>query len=444
MDTKPSICDCLSQDCDEKRHSNRRQFLEQYYNSRTQLSPSSKSSTSSFNISTPLNRLSECDAITRRLLSSPNRNPKLVESPVRRLQMSELDRSRRASLGTNSLTDQMSSFSTSRLKSLDSNFKRNAHEVSFDNQNKGDDLVRSGDHDTPTDDDLKLKQQQGRSLSVCDEETLNPRLRNASSNHSSNLNRAISLACESASSSLATKRSLTLIPLFGCDIKSLEQFTDLGLVLPPVINSAMDHILVNGINSIGIFRKSGVRSRILTLRQRIETNQELRFNELNKNNEFSIYDIADLVKMWFRELKPVPLMTKELIKLISNFLNTTQTATSKAASTITRSSSSSQQERLISPGRIETASSVDEQIETTLLTRINSITTTTHRALLYKALNFLAQISAECHVNQMTSQNLAICLTPSLCATESDQNSILNDQKALEYCIDNHQILFEK
>lgn len=433
MDKPPSVCDCLSQDCDEKRHSNRRQFLEQYYNSRTQLSPSSKSSSSSFNISTPLNRLSECDAITRRLLSSQNRNPKLVESPVRRLQMSELEKSRRASLGTNSMTDQMSSFSTSRLKSLDSNYKRNTHEEASDNQKEesdprgdrdddvdhDDDEVDDDDDDRGTSgDDLKLKQQQGRSLSVCDEETLNPRLRSAGSIHSSNLNRAISLACESASSSLSIKRLLTLIPLFGCDIKSLEQFTEIGLILPPVINSAIDHILINGINSIGIFRKSGVRSRILALRQRIETNQELRFNELNKNNEFSIYDIADLVKMWFRELKPVPLMTKELIKLISDFLNTTTSAaTSKTTTT---------------------------KAHSTITTLIDSITTTTHRALLYKALNFLAQISARCDINQMTSQNLAICLTPSLCATESDQNSILNDQRALEYCIDNHKILFER
>lgn len=477
---KPSsgVCDCLSQDCDEKRHSNRRQFLEQYYNSRTQLSPTSNSSASSFNISTPLNRLSECDAITRRLLSSPNRNSPnqkiLVETtkPVRRLtQMSDIDKSRRASLGTSSMTDQLCSFSTSRLKSLDSNFtKRNV------NDDDEDDLVSSPDNRNAESDpttlatatrssadqehltsgeDLKLKQQQGRSLSVCDEETLNPRLRSSSSVHSSNLNRAISLACESASSSLSTtKRLSTLIPLFGCDIKSLEQFTEIGLILPPVINSAVDHILANGINSIGIFRKSGVRSRILTLRQRIETNQELRFNELNKNNEFSIYDIADLVKMWFRELKPVPLMTKELIKLISNFLNSSSartTATTTKAhhhSTITRSNTTSQQqERIISSAssRIETTTTgVGEQItiDATLIAMIDSITTTTHRALLYKALNFLAQVSARCDVNQMTSQNLAICLTPSLCATESDQNSILNDQKALEYCIDNHKILF--
>lgn len=432
--SRPIVCDCLSQDCGEKKHSNRRQFIEQYYNSRTQL-PSANTSISSFNISTPLNRLNECDAITKRLLSSPIRASNVVESPTRRVQTSDVDKTRRASLGTTTMTDQVFLFASNPFKSLESSYKRNNQDKHrTDNQRRCD--VESAPAGGGN--DVKFKQQQGRSLSVCDEETLNPRIRNNSSNHSSNLNRAISLACESGSAS-SSRRLLTLIPLFGCDIKSLEQFTSLGLILPPVIDSAVDHILANGINSVGIFRKSGVKSRILTLRQKVEANQFVMVNELNQNNEFSIYDIADLVKMWFRELKPVPLMTKELIRIISTFLNSTMASTSVPQSTsILKRGNSSQQPQ----ETLRATAATDRYVDPVLKSRIDSITTPTHRALLLRALNFLAQISSRCEVNQMTSQNLAICLTPSLCETESDQNSILIDQKALEYCIDNHRLLF--
>lgn len=430
---RPNVCDCLTQDCGEKKHSNRRQFIEHYYNSRTQL-PSSNTSSSSFNISTPLNRLSECDAITKRLLSSPIRTTNLVESPTRRVQITETDKSRRASLGTNSLTDQVFLFTSSPFKSMESSYRRATRDEKIDNQRKPD--LKSTKPCSEI--DVRTKQQQGRSLSVCDEETLNPRFRNTSSNHSSNLNRAISLACESNPSPLP-RRLLTLIPLFGCDIKSLEQFTKLGLILPPVIDSAVDHIITNGINSIGIFRKSGVRSRINTLRQRIEGNQNLKLDELNRNNEFSIYDIADLIKMWFRELKPVPLMTKELIKLITGFLGNTSTNTPQS---LLKRGNSSQQDGASASN--ECTNITSRKIDSNLRARIDSITTPTHRALLLRALNFLAQISSRCEHNQMTSQNLAICLTPSLCETKTDTNSILLDQKALEYCIDNHRLLFAR
>lgn len=425
--SRPNVCDCLTQDCGEKKHSSRRQFIEHYYNSRTQL-PTANTSSSTFNISTPLNRLSECDAITRRLLSSPIRATNMVESPIERAQVSEIDKSRRASLGTNTITNQVFLYASG---AFDPSLKKNR-----DNGIR----CEASSNDTGKM-DTKLKQQQqpqqqtnitGRSLSVCDEETLNPRIRGTNANHSSNLNRAISLAYESGSSS-AARRLLTIIPLFGCDIKSLEQFTRLGLVLPPVIDSAVDYLLMNGIDAIGIFRKSGVKSRILSLKQQIEANQNLKFAELNQNNEFSIYDIADLVKMWFRDLKPVPLMTKELIKVISSFLN--------RSSNNTLPGILSQQDSSVSTCRtMRTLGSADSILKS----KINSITTLTHRAVLFRALSFLSKISSRCETNQMTSQNLAICLTPSLCEMEPDQNSILHDQKALEYCIDNHLLIFDK
>lgn len=449
--TRPNVCDCLAQNCGEKEHSNRRQFIEHYYNSRTRL-PTSTNAMSSLNINTPLNRLSECDAITKRLLSSPIRATNVIESPTRRAQISEVDRARRASLGTNTMTDQVFLFSSNQFNSLELNYRNkspdaNEEDDDQDNQEICDEFLDNtkliGEND------IKLKQQQqqqqGRSLSVCDEDTLKPRFRISNPNHSSNLNRAVSLAYESGSS----KRLLTIIPLFGCDIKTLEQFMKLGLILPPAIDSAVDHLLANGGEAVGIFRKSGVKSRILTLKQRIEANQDAKIDELNKDNEFSIYDIADLVKLWFRELKPTPLMTKESIKVISEYLQTTRLLKKQINSTREEtseygSSSLGELSGLVERSRLTTSTTTSSmnQADRDLKNRVNSILTPGHRALFSRALSFFASIASRNKTNQMTSQNLAICLTPSLCATETDQESIITAQKALEYCIDNYRILF--
>jgi hypothetical protein len=427
-ESRTKVCDCLSQNCSEKEHSNRRRFIESYYNNRTRLPSANAMSTS--NISTPLNRLSECDEITKRLLSSPIRTVNLLERPNRRIQIGDIDKSRRASLGTHTTKEQVPLFTSSQFDSLDSSYSNELSNVT-DNQDchqkQQSNCPKADNSALPKEGDGKLKQQQqqGRSLSVCQDDGLNPRLKNNSSNHSLGLNRAVSLACETGSS----KQLLTIIPLFGCDIKALEQFSNLGSILPPPIDSAIGHILAHGINAIGIFRKSGVKSRILTLRKRIETNQDASFDEINRNNEFSIYDIADLVKMWFRELKPMPLMTKDLIRLISNYLQMHGSANTCA----------SQQKRGKSPN-VDLESI--EELHGSLKKQIDTMISPTHRALFSKAIAFFATISSNSDINQMTSQNLAICLTPSLCATESDQTSILVAQGALKYCIDNYRILF--
>lgn len=428
-----NICDCLAQNCDEKEHSNRKHFIENYCTSRTTKLPPLNSMLT-FNINTPLTRLNECDAITRRLLSSPIRASNVTENPCRHAQISEVGNSRRASLGTSALSDQVFLYSANQFDSLESpgnNADESDEEVVDQDNQQAAGRSSIDDANFKGGDDVKLKQSQGRSLSVCDEETFKPRFRNTGPNHFSSLNRAISLACESGTS----KRLLTIIPLFGCDIETLKQFGKLGLILPPSIDSAVDYLLYNGLNAVGIFRKSGVKSRILTLRQRFETNQDVKIDELNKNNEFSIYDVADLVKMWFRELKPGPLMTKELILIISNFFQKGMTSVPDH-----ECGTSSQQDSLSLLNKDSLGE--ERQSEPCLKTRVESVISPTHRALFSKALRLLARISSQSGTNQMTSQNLAICLTPSLCASESDQTSIMTAQKALEYCIDNYRILF--
>lgn len=498
--------------------SNRSLFLESYYSIRTQLPTAgndpSKSPSFNNNIITPLNSLNECDAITQRLLSSPKRSVVCGETeqnhqhdissvkhhyPTAASTYDPEIFSRRASMGASKITtDQLLSSSTNTFKSLELNkyseIKASKDSISKNNKNNIDNQKESecdnrkrlasstgktrfavdesvtsskvyANSRIPPPPPPQQQQQPTRSLSVCEEDQVNIRVKgnHLSSSHGPSLNRAISLACEPR----AANRKLNIIPLFGCNIESLEQCSQYGSILPPVINSLLDHIILHGIESVGIFRKSGVKSRILTLKQRIETNQNLTFHELNRNNEFSIYDIADLVKMWFRELKPVPILTKELIKLITNLFPHETTSSSSSSFSLATSSSgvtSSQtthpnpltylryhvntsQQDLSTTKNITDAKTIRQaentySIDENMKTRIYSLLSITHRALLARALYFLAEISSRCETNQMTSQNLAICLTPSLCATDSNQKSILSAQKVLEYCIDNHEKLF--
>lgn len=57
---------------------------------------------------------------------------------------------------------------------------------------------------------------------------------------------------------------------------------------------------------MGLFRKSGVKSRIQALRQMNENSPE----DVNYEDQ-SAYDVADMVKQFFRDL-PEPLLTSKL------------------------------------------------------------------------------------------------------------------------------------
>lgn len=57
---------------------------------------------------------------------------------------------------------------------------------------------------------------------------------------------------------------------------------------------------------VGLFRKSGVKSRIQALRQMNENSP----NNVNYEDQ-SAYDVADMVKQFFRDL-PEPLLTGKL------------------------------------------------------------------------------------------------------------------------------------
>lgn len=62
----------------------------------------------------------------------------------------------------------------------------------------------------------------------------------------------------------------------------------------------------NASDHVGLFRKSGVKSRIQLLRNMVDTTSEI----LNYNDQQS-YDVADMIKQYFREL-PETLLTNKL------------------------------------------------------------------------------------------------------------------------------------
>ncbi|XP_072728114.1 rho GTPase-activating protein 7-like isoform X1 [Ciconia boyciana] len=143
--------------------------------------------------------------------------------------------------------------------------------------------------------------------------------------------------------------------------------------LPSGILQALDYLRSHFLDQVGLFRKSGVKSRILTLRE---------MNETNPNNVCyegqSAFDVADMVKQYFRDL-PEPIFTS---RLCESFLHIYQYVPK------------------------------DHQFQAVqaailLLPKEN-------REALKILLFFLRDVVAFVEENQMTPTNIAVCLAPSL------------------------------
>ncbi|XP_054851987.1 stAR-related lipid transfer protein 8 isoform X2 [Eublepharis macularius] len=145
-----------------------------------------------------------------------------------------------------------------------------------------------------------------------------------------------------------------------------------GQPLPQSIQQALRYIRSQCLGQVGIFRKSGVKSRIQALRLLNEVSPE--------NVDYvgqSAYDVADLLKQYFRDL-PEPIFTS---KLTDTFLQIYQFVPKEQ--------------------RLQAA-----QAAIVLMPDEN-------REVLQTLLYFLSDIAAA-QENQMTAGNLAVCLAPSL------------------------------
>ncbi|KAI5700323.1 hypothetical protein M8J76_012333 [Diaphorina citri] len=147
-----------------------------------------------------------------------------------------------------------------------------------------------------------------------------------------------------------------------------------GYALPKFIISSFEWLINNASDQIGIFRKPGVKTRIQKLREMAD---EVDF-KLDEVDSQQAYDVADLVKQYFRELPEVLLTNKSSETFMSIF------------------------QHIPVESRLEAVSCAlvllpDE-----------------HREALYLLLHFLREISKHSKENQMTESNLAVCFAPSL------------------------------
>ncbi|XP_054557380.1 stAR-related lipid transfer protein 13 isoform X3 [Talpa occidentalis] len=146
-----------------------------------------------------------------------------------------------------------------------------------------------------------------------------------------------------------------------------------GQPLPQSIQQALRYLRSNCLDQVGLFRKSGVKSRIHALRQMNEN-----FPENVNYEDQSAYDVADMVKQFFRDL-PEPLFTN---KLSETFLHIYQYVP--------------KEQRL-------------QAVQAAILLLADE-----SREVLQTLLCFLHDVVNLVEENQMTPMNLAVCLAPSL------------------------------
>uniref|UniRef100_A0A8C5M0Q3 Rho GTPase-activating protein 7 n=1 Tax=Leptobrachium leishanense TaxID=445787 RepID=A0A8C5M0Q3_9ANUR len=159
--------------------------------------------------------------------------------------------------------------------------------------------------------------------------------------------------------------------VFGVPLTINVQRT--GQPLPQSIQQAMRYLRSQCLDQVGLFRKSGVKSRILALREMNENNADGLTYETQ-----SAYDVADMLKQYFRDL-PEPLLTS---KLSETFLQIYQYVP--------------KDQRL-------------QAIKAAIMLLPDE-----NREVLQTLLYFLSDVASAVDENQMTPTNLAVCLAPSL------------------------------
>uniref|UniRef100_A0A3P9M7W8 StAR-related lipid transfer protein 13 n=1 Tax=Oryzias latipes TaxID=8090 RepID=A0A3P9M7W8_ORYLA len=146
-----------------------------------------------------------------------------------------------------------------------------------------------------------------------------------------------------------------------------------GQPLPLGLQQALRYLRSRCLDQVGLFRKSGVKSRIQALRQMNESAAD----NVNYEDQ-SAYDVADMVKQFFRDL-PEPLLTN---KLGETFLHIYQYVP--------------KDQRL-------------QAVQAAIMLMSDE-----NREVLQTLLCFLSDVSSSVEENQMTPMNIAVCLAPSL------------------------------
>ncbi|XP_072171214.1 rho GTPase-activating protein 7-like [Diadema setosum] len=160
--------------------------------------------------------------------------------------------------------------------------------------------------------------------------------------------------------------------VFGVPL--LHHLQRTGQPLPQNILYAMRYLRRQAGEAVGLFRKPGVRSRILQLKKMNEASQDT----LNYEGMLA-YDVADMLKQYFREL-PEPLLTPKLSETFISLFTTT----------------------------------VPKELRIPVIQAAILLMPDENREVLQSLILFLSDIAGQSDTNQMTAYNLAVCFAPSL------------------------------
>ncbi|KAM4589452.1 arf-GAP with Rho-GAP domain, ANK repeat and PH domain-containing protein 1 isoform 1-T1 [Fundulus diaphanus] len=185
----------------------------------------------------------------------------------------------------------------------------------------------------------------------------------------------------------------------GGDTLSQQQLTDTDI--PVIVLSCIDYITQCGLTSEGIYRKSGVNSRVAALCDRFR--QDARSLRL-KEGEHQVDDVSNTLKRFFRELKE-GLFTSEDA---GNWLSTTAVQ---------------DEDEKISEYKV-------------LLARLPRVNKATLQALI----NHLYCVQRFSELNQMNLHNLAIVFGPTLFQTDGKDYTA---GRAVEDLIQHYTLIFE-
>ncbi|XP_016949965.1 rho GTPase-activating protein 7 isoform X2 [Drosophila biarmipes] len=163
--------------------------------------------------------------------------------------------------------------------------------------------------------------------------------------------------------------------VFGVPLLMILQRS--GQTLPTAVRAAFRWLQLNALDQVGIFRKSGGKSRIIKLREQIEVT-DTTAECMDVFDLQQAYDVADMLKQYFRELPESLLTTKMSETFVAIF------------------------QHLPAEVRLDAV-----QCAVLLLPDEN-------REILYVLLEFLTIVAANSQQNQMTSNNLGVCLAQSI------------------------------
>lgn len=120
----------------------------------------------------------------------------------------------------------------------------------------------------------------------------------------------------------ASNLSLSQLPKttqFGVTLKFINDNSPCLNYIPPVVRMCVDHLALSDvIDTEGIFRRSGNKTRINELKDVINTGKEVQLCDENT------HDVSSLLKTFLRELQE-PLLTFELYDEIIEFLSKYET-----------------------------------------------------------------------------------------------------------------------